>query len=141
GNNVAYENYRQRENKNGDDKPHCSNIKLVVDELHHQRFEEIIIIGDPGLIRKSSDVNILSKMIADKQIIFHEAPSRTEADEFFIKKAKNDKCYIISNDSFRDWKMKDAWIAENIDRIRIPFMIEGDKVTFSGIEKIIQGGA
>ena len=33
--------------------------------------------------------------------------------------------------------MKDSWIAENIDRIRIPFMIEGDKVIFSGIDKKI----
>ena len=47
-------------------------------------------------------------------------------------------CHIISNDTFNDWKMKDSWIAENIDRIRIPFMIEGDKVTFSGIEKLFQ---
>ncbi|MHB8262073.1 MAG: NYN domain-containing protein [Bacteroidia bacterium] len=137
GNNVAFENYRHRENKNGDDKPHCSNIKLVVDELYKLRFEEIIVIGDPGLKRRAADVAVLTKMITDKQISFQEAPSRTEADEFFIKKAKNDKCCIITNDTFRDWKLKDIWIAENIDRIRIPFMIEGGKVTFSGIEKLI----
>lgn len=136
GNNVAFENFRHRENKNGDDKPHCSNIKLVVDELRNLRFEEIIVIGDPGLKRRAADVAVLTKMITDKQIIFQEAPSRTEADEFFIKKAKNDKCSIITNDTFRDWKLKDIWIAENIDRIRIPFMIEGGKVTFSGIEKL-----
>ncbi len=137
GNNVAYENNRRRENPNADDKPHCSNIKMIVDELLHLRFEEIIVIADYGLKRKSPDMNILNKMITDKQISFHEAPSLTEADEFFIKNAKTDKCCIITNDTFRDWKMKDSWIAENIDRIRIPFMIEGDKVTFSGIEKII----
>ncbi len=137
GNNVAFTNCRKRENPKGDDKPQCNNIKIVVDELIKQRFEEIIVIGDPGLKRRSSDVAILTRMINDKQIIYHEAPSLTEADEFFIKKAKADKCYIVSNDTFRDWKVKDPWIAENIDRIRIPFMIDGNKATLSGIEKLI----
>jgi hypothetical protein len=137
GNNVAFTNSRKRENPNGDDKPHCSNIKIVVDELIKQRFEEIFVIGDPGLKRRSADVAILTRMINDKQISYHEAPSLTEADEFFIKKAKADKCYIVSNDTFRDWRVKDPWIAENIDRIRIPFMIEGNNVTLSGIEKLV----
>jgi hypothetical protein len=136
GNNVAYNNQRKRENPSADDKPHCSNIKLVVEELKKNRFEEIIVIGDHGLNRKAPDANILHKMINDKLISFHEAPSKTEADEFFIKKAKADKCYIVTNDTFKDWKMKDSWISENIDRIRVPFMIDGNSVTLSGIEKL-----
>ncbi len=137
GSNVAFSNHRKRENPNGDDMPHFSNIKLIVEELYTQRFEEIMVIGDAGLKRKAPDLEVLTKMINDKRISYHEAPSTTEADEFFIKKAKADKCYIVSNDTFRDWKMKDTWIAENIDRIRIPFMIEGTTVTLSGIEKIL----
>ena len=137
GNNVAFANNRKRENADGDDKPHCSNIKLVVDELYRQRFEEIVVIGDPGLKKRTPDLNVLTKMISDKRITYHEAPSTTEADEFFIKRAKADKCYIISNDTFRDWKFKDDWISDNIDRIRIPFMINNGIVTLSGIEKLI----
>ena len=136
GNNVAFANNRKKDNPDADDKPHCSNIKIVVDELLKRNFEEISVIADPGLKRRTADLPILSKMISEKQIIFHEAPNLTEADEFFIKKAKEDKAYIVSNDTFRDWRLKDTWIAENIDRIRVPFMIEGGKVTLSGIEKI-----
>ncbi len=136
GNNVAFTNNRKRENPDGDDKPHSSNIKIVVDELIKHNFEEIIVIGDPGLKRRTPDLPILTRMISDKQIVYHEAPSLTEADEFFIKKAKADKCYIVSNDTFRDWKLKDTWIAENIDRIRIPFMIDNGQATLSGLEKL-----
>ena len=116
--------------------PKLLHIKQVAEELKRLRFADICVIADASLRHKLPDSSMMPEV--KKLVNYIEAPSHTSADEFLIQKAKQDKCYIISNDTFKDWKMKDSWIFENIDRIRIPFMIEGDKVTLSGIEKIIQ---
>ncbi|MEO5570415.1 MAG: hypothetical protein ABIS37_05765, partial [Bacteroidia bacterium] len=63
------------------------------------------------------------------KVTYLEAPAATPADEFLIDNAHKEKCYIVSNDTFRDWKKKDSWTAENIDRLRIPFMIVQGNVT------------
>lgn len=115
--------------------PKLLHIKQVAEELKRLRFADICVIADASLKHKLPDNTLMPEV--KKLVNYIEAPSNTSADEFLIQKAKQDKCYIISNDTFRDWKMKDSWIFENIDRIRIPFMIEGDKVTLSGIEKLI----
>ncbi|MFH1004069.1 MAG: hypothetical protein V1781_01005 [Bacteroidota bacterium] len=120
----------------GNGKPKLFHIKLVVEELKHLRFTDICAIADTSLRHKVTDSDMLIEL--KKLATYIESPAHTSADEFLISKAKQDKCCIVSNDTFKDWKMKDPWVAENIDRIRIPFLIDGDKVTFSEMEKIIQ---
>ena len=78
---------------------------------------------------KELDKNIYDPL--KKEVTYLESPAATSADEFLIECAKKEKCYIVSNDTFRDWKRKDPWIAENIDRLRIPFMIVQGKATLS----------
>lgn len=125
--NVAY-------NSHGNEKakPKFSNIKHVVNELLSRNYKNITIIADASLRHSADDVDILRKF--PKEVKYNEAPAHTSADEFLIHSAKNDKCFIISNDTFKDWKIKDRWIANNIDRLRIPFMISENRVILSGLE-------
>jgi len=115
--------------------PKLANIKHVAEELNRLGITDISVIADASLRHRVVDQEMLTEV--KKVTSYIEAPAKTSADEFLISSAKRDKCCIISNDTFKDWKMKDTWIAENIDRIRIPFIIDGDKVTFAGIEKLL----
>lgn len=128
GSNVAYNN-----STDALKKAQFRNIKLVVDELKAKGFADITVIADATLRHRAKDENYLK--ILKKEINYREVPSHTTADEFIIQNARNDKCLIISNDTFNDWKIKDKWLANNIDSIRLPFMINNDKVIFSGIDK------
>lgn len=117
GSNVAYANNE----KETVAKPLYRNIGLLVEKLKQLRFKDIIVIADASLRYKVGDPQNLSPL--EKYLTYQEAPAFTTADEFLIEKAKKDHCFIVTNDTFRDWKAKDAWVAENFDKIRIPFMI------------------
>ncbi len=132
GSNVAY-NSANREDKN---KPKLKNIKLVAEELIKLRFKEIRVIADASLRHKLEDKNNLDDL--KKIVKYMESPANTSADEFLLESLKKDKCYIISNDTYREWKIKDVWVAENIDQLRIPFMIDSGKVTLSGIDRLVK---
>jgi rRNA-processing protein FCF1 len=72
-----------------------------------------------------------------KEFNFHEAPSKTSADEFLIATAKREKCFVVSNDTFDDWKKKDKWVKDRIDSIRVPFVItKEDTVILKGMEEL-----
>jgi hypothetical protein len=73
-----------------------------------------------------------------KIVKYMESPANTSADEFLMESLKKLKCHLISNDTYREWKIKDVWVAENIDKLRIPFMIDSGKVTLSGIDRLIK---
>lgn len=128
--NVAYHNKRGKELD-----ARMKNIKIVVDELISKGFKDITAIADASIKHHSKDLKILDKL--RKRISYREVPAHTDADEFLIDNAKKDKCLIVSNDTFSDWKIKDKWIAFNIDYIRIPFMITNERVKLVGIEKYI----
>ena len=63
-----------------------------------------------------------------------EAPRETAADVFLIQYVKKNHCLLISNDTFKEWKVQDAWTAENIDFYRLAFMIKGDQVLMPDIK-------
>jgi len=115
-----------------------SNLKLVVDELKSKGFSNIVAIADASLRHHTSDYSVLNQI--KKEIEYHEVPSHTSADEFLIENARREKCLIISNDTFNDWKIKDKWIANNIDFMRIPFLIAEGKVTMPALKAILNGG-
>lgn len=116
----------------GNQKAKISNLKIVVDELLKKKYNDITIIADASLKHRAADYDLLKEF--PETVHYHEVPAHTIADEFLIANAKNDKCKIVSNDTFSDWKVKDKWVAYFIDNIRMPFLITGGRVTFSSIE-------
>ena len=132
GSNVAY-NSANRGDKN---KPKISNIMLMAEELIKLRFKEIRVIADASLRHNLEDKQNLDDL--KKIVKYMEAPANTTADEFLIENLKKDKCFLISNDTFKDWKIKDSWVAESMDKLRVPFMIDNGKVTLSGIDRLVK---
>jgi Zc3h12a-like ribonuclease protein len=114
-------------------KPQLSNIKLIADELIARQFRDISVIADASLRHQVADSNMMEAL---KQMTnYLEAPSRSTADEFLLQFARKEKCMIISNDTFKDWKVKDSWVAENVDKLRVTFIINDGTVMFSGLDK------
>jgi len=112
------------------------NIKLVIYTLKMLGFKDITIIADATLKHNAKDKHHLNDL--KKGISYYEVPAHTSADDFLLQSAKREKCLIISNDNFSDWKIKDRWIANNIDDIRQPFMITNEKVMFAGLDKLLK---
>ncbi len=121
GSNVAHNS-----NGNVKSKPTVSNMTLLVNYLKQKGFQDISIIADASLYHKLEDKESLTelKAMADYQ----EAPSETPADLFIIQYVKTKHCLLVSNDTFREWKMQDPWVAGNIDYYRLSFMIKGGEV-------------
>lgn len=71
-------------------------------------YNDITIIADASLSRISESSQVLHEL--PKEVVYLVAPPNVTADEFLIDNAKKDKCLIITNDLFRDWKNKDKWI-------------------------------
>jgi hypothetical protein len=118
GSNVAYFE-KKGEHSN---KPHTANIIKVVKMLHEMRYKNIVVIADASLKHKLNDWKEKSGELL-KLAKYSEAPAQTTADEFLISRAKEERCRIVTNDTFRDWKLKDPWAAANADNYRVPFMI------------------
>jgi len=131
--NVAYGN----QNRSNNPKPLYRNIISMADELRRRRYGEIIVIADASLKHKIGDERMLEPL--KKLVTYLEAPGKTSADEYLIEKAKDDKCYIITNDTFSDWREKDEWIAKNVDKIRVPFILdENNKVSIPALDRLAQ---
>lgn len=131
GSNVAYSSINDNERV-----AKFRNILLVVNELKNLKFKDITVIADATLKHRANDHIYLQEL--QKNINYKETPSHTSADEFLINCAKKERCLIVSNDTFSDWKQKDKWLAKNADRIRLPFIISKGKVEFAGIEKFVR---
>jgi hypothetical protein len=120
GSNVAWAGSK----RNNGDKPHAVNIVDYLTELGHK---DILAISDAALRHQIVDKDVYDRLLKDGKI--QEAPAKTDADSFIINYAKEKSAVIITNDTFRDWKEKDAWVKNNIDKIRRPFMIIDGKIT------------
>ncbi|MBI5215573.1 MAG: hypothetical protein HY960_07445 [Ignavibacteriae bacterium] len=127
GSNVAMHGKEEKS-----ESARAENLRKVIDALKGRGFKDITIIADASLRYRFHDKEILESV--KQSVNYYEVPSHTSADDFLIEHARLDKCFIISNDTFTDWKVKDKWIALNIDHIRIPFLITEGRVTFTGLE-------
>jgi hypothetical protein len=128
GSNVAY---ASAERSSGI-KPKYNNILLMANKLKSLHFAEIFVIADSSLRHAVTDSHLFDRV--KNSIKYLEAPSHTSADEFLLQKVKYENCYLVSNDTFKDWMFKDPWIANNIDRVRIPFMIINNEVSVPMLE-------
>lgn len=121
GSNVAH-NSQGKSNT----KAYVSNIIKLVSFLKKKEFSDITVMVDASLRHKLEDIDKLDTLKGMAKYL--EAPKETSADSFMIKHVKHTHCLLVSNDTFREWKMSDPWIAENIDFYRLSFMINGDDV-------------
>ncbi len=110
----------------GNGKPKVSNILLMTDFLRSKGFEEIIVINDAALKHRLADADKLDEL-KDKTV-YMEAPKENPADSFIIQFVKQHHCLLVSNDAFRDWKIRDPWVADNIDFYRLGFLINNQEV-------------
>jgi len=133
GSNVAFAD----ENRSDKAKPYYRNIIIMADYIKNVlRYKEIIVIADASLRHRVADEHAFSSLRS--MVKYIESPGQTSADEFLIQSAKKDKCFIVSNDTFRDWKAKDSWIFQNIDKIRIPFIRINDHFSLPALERLKQ---
>jgi len=121
GSNVAYST-----KKGVEKKPMIANMILVVEALIKKGIQEITIIADSSLKHRLIDKDDLPKLEA--LCTYLEAPAEKSADVFIIQMVKREHCLLLSNDTFREWKVQDPWIAENIDYYRVAFMIQDNQV-------------
>ncbi len=113
-------------------KPVVANIIKVVEHLKEEGFTDITVIADASLKHRLLDGNKLPQL---KQMVeYLEAPRETPADIFLIRYVKSNHCLLVSNDTFREWKIQDTWTAENIDFYRLSFMIKGEQVLMPDLD-------
>lgn len=109
-----------------DKKVYANNLVLMIDYLKEKGFTDIIVIADASLRHKVEDNAILEKV--KKMCTYLESPRETQADIFIIQYVKINHCLLVSNDTFREWKVQDPWAAENVDFYRLSFIIKGNEV-------------
>jgi hypothetical protein len=121
GSNVAHNS------KNGKtERPEVANLITIVKFLKAKGFSDILIIADASLSHKLSDPEKLEEL--EKEAEYKIAPANTSADVFIISYVKSKHCLLLSNDTFKQYKMVDVWTAANIDYYRLTFMIKDGEV-------------
>ena len=114
-------------NKGGEQsKPTVSNMLKMVVFLKGHGFTKISVLADASLQHKLTDANKLKEL--QNMVDYRTAPAETSADNFIINYVKSKHCLLVSNDTFKDWKNLDPWVANNIDFYRLSFMIKDDHV-------------
>ncbi len=121
GSNVAHNS-----KKGKTEKPEVANLITMVKFLKGKGFNDILIIADASLSHKLSDPEKLEEL--EKEAEYRIAPANTSADTFIISYVKSKHCLLLSNDTFKQYKMIDVWTAANIDYYRLTFMIKDGEV-------------
>ena len=116
--------------KEAEDRPLLKNLLLVREALENNNFKNIVIFADANLRHQIDDRERYKKLLKEKKV--QETPAKTDADEFIIQYMKEMKAFVITNDTFTEWRGRDDWLDENFDYYRIPFMIYDDIVKLKG---------
>jgi hypothetical protein len=114
------------------EKPTVRNMLLMVDFLKAKGFTDITVFSDAALRHRLEETELLKDIKA--QCTYRETPAETAADLFLIAFVKRHHCLIVSNDTFREWKMQDSWVAENMDYYRLSFLIKGAEVLMPDLD-------
>jgi hypothetical protein len=101
-------------------KAKYAHLLNVIRQLKSMRFKNIVVVCDLSLKHKATDLNVLDEIEKEK-VDYREAPL---ADEMILDLAKTGKSYIVSNDLYREYQKKDEWVAENYNKLRIPFVMK-----------------
>ena len=128
GSNAAYSSGGNRSAK-----PYARNLVRLLDELRALGFTDILVIVDASLRHRLQDPELLPEVEARAQYV--ESPAETPADVFLIEYVKKERCLLVSNDTFREWKLQDPWIAQYIDFYRLTFLITDEAVLLPHFEK------
>jgi hypothetical protein len=133
GSNIAY-NSNMADRKRGMFGAELKNILIVVKKLKEEyHFEDIHVISDANLIHKVKDKELLKEIKALCK--YSESPPGVPADLYLINHVKKHHWLLVTNDTFKDWKMSDKWIEDNIDYYRVNFMLNGDIVVLPYLER------
>jgi hypothetical protein len=127
GSNVAHNSQNGKT-----DRPSIANLLRMVRFLKTKGFTDILIIADASLRHKLVDLNKLSQL--NQEAKYTIAPAGVAADIYLIQHVKRKHCLLISNDTFKQYKQNDPWVAVNIDFYRLTFMIDENEVMMPDIE-------
>ena len=130
GSNVAH-------NSQGNQKsqPSVENLIKLVKELKQKGFNEIRVIADASLKHRLIDKEKLTELAELCEYV--TAPAESPADVYLISLVKHHRCLLVTNDVFREWKVRDSWVASNIDYYKLSFMIDGDRVIMPDLETAV----
>ncbi len=128
GSNVAHNSHG-----NGKTQPQIANIITMAAFLKQKGFAEITVINDAALRHRLTDQDRLPQL--KKMVEYIESPAETPADVFIIRYVKRNHCLLVSNDTYREWKISDPWVAENIDFYRLSFLIKDEQVLMPDLDK------
>jgi hypothetical protein len=128
GSNVAH-------NSSGNNKsnPKLSNLITMVKFLKKKGFIDIVIVADASLRHKVIDKENFEKL--EQEATYFVAPAETTADTFLLSMVKSKHSLLVSNDTFREYKMIDPWLAANIDYFKLTFLITDEGVVMPELEK------
>lgn len=121
GSNVAYNSQG-----NALSTPKLENLKRMMAELRKRGFKDLKVIVDASLRYRIDDPKGLDAFAETED--YFEVPKGNSADPFVIAHVKKHNCLMVSNDQFREWKINDPWIKDNIDYYRLTFKITDKKV-------------
>jgi hypothetical protein len=128
GSNVAH-------NSSGNNKSNAklSNLITMVKFLKKKGFIDIVIVADASLRHKVIDKENFEKL--EQEATYFVAPAETTADTFLLSMVKSKHSLLVSNDTFREYKIIDPWLAANIDYFKLTFLITDDGVVMPELEK------
>jgi len=109
-----------------DTKPLWKNILIMVKFLVEKGFTDITVFTDASLKHRLADKEHVPEI--QKLCKFQYTPSDKPADMYLITYVKQNHCLIVTNDKFRDWKVLDPWVAQNIDYYTLSYMINEEVV-------------
>ena len=120
--NVAYNSAKS----GSQNKAYVSNILKMIKFLKEHGFHKISVLADASLKYRLADPEKLKEL--EDNVDYRTAPAETSADIFIINYVKSRHCLLVSNDTFKDWKNQDPWVANNIDFYRLSFMIKENEI-------------
>jgi tetratricopeptide (TPR) repeat protein len=115
--------------KDKGEKARIKNILLVVDALKEKGFNDIQVIADANLRHYIDDPSLFEELV-DRLIIQAPAGIPAKADKWILEYAEKLNAKVVSGDMFSKERMKSEWLKNNIDHLRVTFMIVDNIVTF-----------
>lgn len=114
-------------------KPKIDNIEIMRLELEKHGYDPIVIVDASLRHRLSeSDKKRFERWIDEEKVI--QSPAGVRADITLLEYADKHKAKIVSNDTFKEYKIKYPWL-EDMDRV-MPFnIIDADVFLLSRQQK------